>query len=113
MQIEESFRDLKSHRFGWAFCSARSKDPKRLEVLLVIASLASLAVSLVGAAAEQRNLERQFQANTIRVRRVLSLIALGRRVVRTGIHISAHELNAGLAAIQAAIQFANPLRPPI
>ncbi len=109
MQIEESFRDLKSHRFGWAFCSARSKDPKRLEVLLIIASLASLALSLIGAAAEHRKLERQFQANTTRGRRVLSLITLGRRVVRTGIHIAAHELNAALNAVQNALQFANPL----
>lgn len=113
MQIEESFRDLKSHRFGWAFCSARSKDPKRLEMLLVIAALATLALSLVGAAAEHRKLERQFQANTIRDRRVLSLIALGRRVLRTGIDIATHELRAALAAVNTAIQLANPFQLPI
>lgn len=113
MQIEESFRDLKSHRFGWEFCSARSKSPKRLEMLLMIASLASIVLSIVGAAAEQRKLERQFQANTIRKRRVLSLITLGRRVVRTGIDIAAHELYAALAAVQTALQSANPLCVPI
>jgi hypothetical protein len=110
MQIEESFRDLKSHRFGWAFCSAKSKDPKRIEVLLVIAALASIALSLVGAAAEHRKIERQFQANTVRTRRVLSLVTLGERVVRTAVDLATYELRAALAAIDAALQAANPLQ---
>jgi Transposase DDE domain len=109
MQVEESFRDLKSHRFGWAFCSARSKNPKRIEVLLMIATLASIALSMVGAAAEHRKLERQFQANTVRKRRVLSLITLGRRIIRTGVEIPAHDLRAAFAAVQAALQSANPV----
>lgn len=110
MQIEESFRDLKSHRFGWAFCSARSKKPNRIQLLLMIAALASIALSMVGAAAEQRKLERQFQANTIRKRRVLSLITLGRRVIRTGLEIAVHELRAALAVVRAALESANPLQ---
>jgi hypothetical protein len=110
MQIEESFRDLKSHRFGWAFCSAKSKDPKRIEVLLVIAALASIALSLVGAAAEQGKIERQFQANTVRKRRVLSLVTLGERVVRTAVDLATYELRAALAAIDAALRAANPFQ---
>ena len=109
MQVEESFRDLKSHRFGWAFSDARSKHPHRIEVLLMTATLASIALSIVGAAAERRHLQRQFQANTVRSRRVLSLLSLGQRIIRTGVHIAARELWAALAAIQPAIQAANPL----
>ncbi len=109
MQVEESFRDLKSHRFGWALCSARSKKPNRIQVLLMIATLASIALSMVGAAAEQRKLERQFQANTVRKRRVLSLITLGRCVIRTCVDIAVHELRAALAAVRTALQSANPL----
>jgi Transposase DDE domain len=34
MQIEQSFRDLKSHRYGCAFEDTLTRDPKRLEMLL-------------------------------------------------------------------------------
>lgn len=110
MQIEESFRDLKSYRFGWAFCSAKTTDPRRTEVLLMIATLASLALSLVGAAAERCQLQRQFQANTLRKRRVLSLVTLGGRILRTCVQISTHELRAALAAVQSTLEAANPLQ---
>jgi len=110
MQIEESFRDLKSHRFGWEFCSARSRNPKRIEVLMMLATLASVVLLMVGAAAERLRLERQFQANTIRKRRVLSLITLGRRIIHRAIHIASHELHAALAEIHSTLQAANPLR---
>jgi hypothetical protein len=76
--------------------------------VLLIAALASIALSLVGAAAEQRKLERQFQANTVRTRRILSLVTLGERVVRTAVDLADQELRAALAAVDAALQAANP-----
>ena len=82
MQIEETFRDTKNHRFGWSFEDARSKSSERLEVLLLVASLGMLAVTLVGQAAESRGFHRQYQANTIRKRRVLSLFFLGCNLIR-------------------------------
>src|SRR4051812_39986118 len=36
MCIEESFRDTKSHRYGWAFDYARSSSRQRLEVLMLV-----------------------------------------------------------------------------
>lgn len=104
MQIEESFRDLKSHRFGWDFSSSRSKKVERLQVLLMIAMLAAVAVLMLGTAAEERKLERQFQANTLRKRRVLSLFSLGRRIVKAGIELTSHELEKALAAIALSIR---------
>lgn len=82
MQIEETFRDTKNHRFGWSFEDARSKSSERLEVLLLIASLGMIAVTLVGQAAESLGFHRQYQANTIRKRRVLSLFFLGGNLIR-------------------------------
>ena len=40
MQIEEAFRDLKSHRFGLGLEDMRTKGPKRLGILTLIATLA-------------------------------------------------------------------------
>jgi hypothetical protein len=80
MQIEETFRDTKDHRFGWALLQARSSSPSRLDVLLLLAALATAAVILCGLHAERLGLHRGYQANTVR-RRVLSLFALGVAVI--------------------------------
>jgi hypothetical protein len=77
MQIEETFRDAKNPRFGWAFDHASSRSADRLEALLLIAALALVATVLAGAAVEDRGLARLHQANTITSRRVLSLVRLG------------------------------------
>jgi hypothetical protein len=82
MQIEETFRDAKNHRFGWSFEHARSKSSKRLEILLLLATLGMLAVTLIGTAAENRGVHLRHQANTIRARRVLSLFFLGVAIIQ-------------------------------
>lgn len=51
MQIEEAFRDLKSHRHGAGFEDCLTRKAKRLTVLLLIHSLASLAAWLASIAA--------------------------------------------------------------
>lgn len=80
MQIEETFRDTKDHRFGWALIQARSSSPRRTDVLLLLAAFANVAVVLCGLAAERLGLHRRYQANTVQ-RRVLSLFALGIAVI--------------------------------
>jgi hypothetical protein len=81
MQIEETFRDTKNHRFGWSFEDARSNRVERLQVLLLLAALGALGLHLVGVAAERMKLHLRYQANTIRTRRVLSFFALGKMLV--------------------------------
>lgn len=88
MQIEAMFRDLKSHQFGWGFGTSRCRSPSRVAVQIMLAALASLVAMLVGIAAERAGLHRSFQANTIRHRRVLSWVYLGREVIRAGTAIS-------------------------
>jgi Transposase DDE domain len=43
MQIEQSFRDLKSHRFGMAFEDSLTRKSERLSILLLILALVSFA----------------------------------------------------------------------
>lgn len=50
MQIEQSFRDLKSHRFGAAFEDTQTRTAERLQMLLLIHTLATLAAWLEGVA---------------------------------------------------------------
>jgi hypothetical protein len=79
MQIEETFRDTKSHRFGFGLRYARSSSLHRIQVLLLLVALATLVLWLVGLAARAHNLARRFQANTISHRKVLSTPFLGRQ----------------------------------
>lgn len=83
MQIEETFRDLKSHRWGFGLQYARSRSVERLENLLLLTTLALLARWLAGLAAKADDLTRHFQANTVRGKAVLSVIFLGRRILKS------------------------------
>jgi hypothetical protein len=78
MRIEEAFRDIKSSRYGWSFEQTRTHRAERLSVMLLLATLATLAAVLVGLAASQQGITRRLQANTIRHRAVLSLFTVGR-----------------------------------
>jgi len=53
MQIEEAFRDLKSHRYGVGFEDSLTRKAERLAVLLMLHTLASLAAWWVSQAAAQ------------------------------------------------------------
>ena len=83
MHIEETFRDFKSHRWGYGLQYARSGCAERLANQLLITTLAVLATWLVGMVAKTKGWARHFQANTVKDREVLSIFFLGRRVLRS------------------------------
>ncbi|SEI58612.1 hypothetical protein SAMN04244579_01259 [Azotobacter beijerinckii] len=85
MQIEEGFRDLKSHRLGFGLGLHRSRCPRRIEILLLIAVLANYALCLLcllGLQAREAGHERRFQSNSVKDRHVLSLWRLGLEYAR-------------------------------
>jgi len=84
MQIEESFRDLKSERFGLGFSANRSTQKDRLGVLLLVGCLAAFVLRLIGEVGKAKQMELQFQSNTRRSRPVLSVISLGLQLVQHG-----------------------------
>jgi hypothetical protein len=77
MQIEQGFRDVKSKHLGLGLNLLRSHCLHRIEILLLIAALAHYLLFLTGLQARKSNLERRYQSNSIRERRVLSLWRLG------------------------------------
>lgn len=81
MQIEEGFRDIKNSRWGFSLDEAKVSTAARYENLLLIGVLATFAIWLTGKVAELRNLHRQYQANTVKTRCVLSTFYLGCRVL--------------------------------
>lgn len=80
MQIEEGFRDTKNERYGLALNYCGCRCTKRVEVLLLIAMLTQFALILLGKAAYIKGYYKDFQANTIRTRRVLSYFFLGKEI---------------------------------
>ena len=96
MQIEESFRDLKSTTFGLGYEAARSSRVERIELLLLIATLVVYLAWLIGLCVQQAGRHRRYQANTVKTRTVLSLVYLGRRAWRD--HLNQHTS----AALQSA-----------
>jgi hypothetical protein len=81
MKIEQAIRDTKNVRWGFALREARSRRAARLEILLLLAALGTLACWLAGLAAAAHRWGRHFQANTVRRRAVLSTVFVGRQVL--------------------------------
>lgn len=77
MQIEESFRDQKSPRYGLGSDLHGTKSKSRLNILLLLAALANWFHYLLGAAGEIAGVHLRYQANTVKSRRVLALNFLG------------------------------------
>jgi len=77
MQIELSFRDMKSQHFGAGVECSASRGVGRFSVLVLIASLAAILLWLIGTAAERCGLHERTRPNN-RQRRVYSGVFLAR-----------------------------------
>lgn len=84
MKIEHDFRDSKDPKWGLGIRASRASDPMRLILQLLIGFLASVILWLIGLCLEKKGLHRDFQANSIRHKRVLSLIFLALEAIRSG-----------------------------
>ena len=108
MQIEETFRDMKNPRWGFGLNYARCNDGRRLEVLLLIAALASLVLWLVGVYGRVRNWVRRLQANTETCRPVLSIFFVGQQLLRRpDLHLTAADVQLALEVLRAMIRRAS------
>ena len=76
-QIEESFRDQKSHRFGLSLGLLRMRQPRRLQRLLWVVVLLQWLATLAGLEAVRRGWDRHYRANTVRDRPTHSYFQLG------------------------------------
>ena len=79
MQIEESFRDVKT---GLKMNDSRTRIVSKLNVLLIIASLSQFMLYLLGLAVKAADKHRQYQANSIKHRNVLSNQFIGLRAYK-------------------------------
>jgi hypothetical protein len=82
MQIEESFRDLKCHRFGLNLYHNGTYKLPRMKLLVLIGAIATTFAWLLGMTARDHNLHQQFQANTTFAVSVLSNVFIGIQIFR-------------------------------
>lgn len=74
---EECFRDEKDRRFGYGFKDATVTTPERRDRFLFIAMIATMILTILGAAGEELGYDRHLKANTVK-RRSHSLLRQGR-----------------------------------
>lgn len=105
MQVEEGFRDLKSHRFGLGLNYHRTRSAARLQMLLLIADLALMVLWLLGLATVFSGQHYQFQANSIHHKRVLSVIFIGLQMIHeTRIRLTLNNIDAAWIQLNDLLQ---------
>lgn len=108
MQIEESFRDMKSHRFGMGFDTNLSKQKQRITVLILLTTLANLVTTLIGWTVVTANKHRRYQANTTKTKRVLSFHFVGLRAfVDNKLRLSLRDWQTAMEQFKATLQAVN------
>jgi hypothetical protein len=82
MQIEKKFRDMKSSTFGLGFEQSQIKALPRLKIIILLTTLASLLLLLIGLSLIHSKAHYRYQANTTRKKRVLSFQFIARRAIQ-------------------------------
>jgi hypothetical protein len=84
MRIEQQFRDTKNEVLGMGLSCTKSTGRARLQALLLIDHVASLAKRLVGEAARAGQLELRFMSTNRKQGREISVMTLAGRVIARG-----------------------------
>ncbi|MEZ0472996.1 IS4 family transposase [Luteimonas salinilitoris] len=83
MQIECSFRDLKSHRYGQGFEDSLTRSGARLQILLLVGTLAAFASWLAGLGCEKTGIA-QWLSPIRTTRKLYSTLRVGREALVRG-----------------------------
>jgi hypothetical protein len=97
MQIEEEFRDTKSHRYGFGLSDSGTKIPIRIHVLLIINLLASIFCWVIACATVKKKQHFDYHANSSKKLNILSAITLGKRVYKKIKHFSFYHFKAAFS----------------
>lgn len=81
MQIEESFRDIKSHQFGLSGRYIRTICIHRWGVKMLLAAIAQITCWVIGVIGHSQGLQKRYQSNTIKNRKVFSYFTLGQLII--------------------------------
>jgi hypothetical protein len=92
MRIEENFRDTKCPHYGLGLRDSLTRTPERMAILLLIAAIATFAAWLAGISTMNQGKATDFQAHSAKFTTSLSIVYLGREVIKKQFHFSNSEL---------------------
>ncbi len=92
MRIEENFRDTKCSHYGLGLRDSLTRTPERMAILLLIAAIATFAAWLAGMITIHQGKAADFQAQSAKFNTSLSIVYLGREVLKKQFNISSAEL---------------------
>lgn len=81
MQIEQSFRDVKSHQFGLSGRYVHTPSVNRWGVKMMLAAIVQITYWVIGVIAHSQNKQKYFQANTVKDKKIFSYFTLGRLMI--------------------------------
>jgi hypothetical protein len=100
--IEENFRDLKDHRFGFALSDTSIGTPERRDRMLFLLMLATALMTILGAASEKLGLDRLLRANTVKNKRTHSLLRQAHELIAGALEFAWERLRLAFESILAA-----------
>jgi len=81
MQIEESFRDIKSPRYGLGSRYIQTRCIYRWGVAMLLAAIAQITLWVIGVLGHSQGFQRIFQVNTVRDKKQFSYFYLGQLII--------------------------------
>lgn len=105
MRIEENIRDTKCSHYGLGLKNSLTRCPQRMNILLLIAAIATFAAWLAGLFIKSNGKASDFQAHSAKITSALSTIFLGRRALKKGLAMSLEQFqNTLILLYQATLQ---------
>jgi hypothetical protein len=101
MQIEESFRDMKSHQYGLGGRLIRTNNVERWGVKMLLAAIVQIVNWVIGIIGHQQGMQKYFQANTVKDKKVFSNFTLGKLIIE---HDKLKDLKIDYLNLPAIIQ---------
>ncbi|WP_425361900.1 IS4 family transposase [Candidatus Tisiphia endosymbiont of Mystacides longicornis] len=81
MQIEETFRVIKSHQIGLAGRYIRTLDVNRWGVLMLLSAIVIITYWVIGVVGYSQGMQRIFQPNTVKDKKIYSYFTLGKFII--------------------------------
>lgn len=91
MRIEENIRDTKCPHYGLGLKKSLTQSCQRMNILLLIAAIATFAAWLAGLFVKSIGRAADFQAQSAQFTSVLSYVFLGRRALKKGLVVTQEE----------------------
>lgn len=103
MRIEENFRDTKCPHYGLGLKNSLTRSPERMDILLLIAAIATWAAWLAGIITTVTGKASDFQAHSAKFTSSLSLVYLGREAIKKQIVVSLLQLLQAISILASIV----------